>query len=95
MAMYEDTSLPEERKKYLALITGLDHVIGKIVNKLKETGLYENTFILFSSDNGGDVGEGNNHPRRGGKASLFEGGSHAHSWVHSPMLKKKGIEADG
>jgi arylsulfatase len=37
---------------YAAMISHLDEQVGAIVNKLKETGLYENTLIVFSSDNG-------------------------------------------
>ncbi len=38
---------------YAAMIYRMDIGIGKIINKLKETGAYENTLILFFSDNGG------------------------------------------
>jgi arylsulfatase len=34
------------------MISHLDEQVGAIVNKLKELGLYENTLIIFSSDNG-------------------------------------------
>jgi arylsulfatase A-like enzyme len=95
LEMYKDYDVTEDRKKYLGLITGMDYAIGKVVDKLKEAGLYDNTYLILSSDNGGDVGEGDNSPRRGAKSSLFEGGAHAHSWISSPLLKKKGIEADG
>ena len=37
---------------YAAMISQLDEEVGAIVNKLKELGLYENTLIVFSSDNG-------------------------------------------
>lgn len=32
------------------LVSGLDYAIGKIVDKLKEKGVYDNTYIIFSSD---------------------------------------------
>lgn len=40
------------RATYAAMISYLDQQVGELVAKLKELGLYENTLILFSSDNG-------------------------------------------
>ena len=37
---------------YAAMISHLDEQVGAIISKLKELGLYENTLIIFSSDNG-------------------------------------------
>lgn len=53
----------------------MDSGIGEVVQSLKDAGMYDNTVIIFTSDNGGDVGSGgSNHPLRGNKGSLFEGG---------------------
>lgn len=43
---------PTPRATYAAMISYLDEQVGELVAKLKEIGQYENTFILFSSDNG-------------------------------------------
>ena len=40
------------RATYAAMISTLDEQVGRLIEKLKELGLYENTLILFSSDNG-------------------------------------------
>lgn len=40
------------RATYAAMITYLDDQVGKIVKKLKDTGVYENTLVIFTSDNG-------------------------------------------
>ncbi|HJN54047.1 MAG TPA: arylsulfatase, partial [Flavobacteriaceae bacterium] len=40
------------RATYAAMITHLDNQIGELIKKLKEIGQYENTIIVFSSDNG-------------------------------------------
>jgi arylsulfatase A-like enzyme len=47
--------------------------IGKAVALLKSKAMYDNTLIMYSSDNGG-VGPGNNYPFRGEKHSNWEGG---------------------
>ncbi len=37
---------------YAAMVSYLDHQVGQLIEKLKATGQYENTLIIFSSDNG-------------------------------------------
>jgi arylsulfatase A-like enzyme len=63
---------------YAAMVENMDTNIGHIVAKLKEKGLYENTLIIFTSDNGGlSTAEGSptvNGPLRAGKGWLYEGG---------------------
>ena len=41
-----------ERKAYLELIAEVDYLVGRIVQSLKDNGVYENTTIIFSSDHG-------------------------------------------
>lgn len=49
--------------------------MAKVVDTLKATGLWNNTVLLVTGDNGGDVADGsNNHPYFSGKGSAFEGG---------------------
>lgn len=45
--------LSEKRAKLVAFIEHLDEGIGKVITALKESGLYDNTVIVFTSDNGG------------------------------------------
>lgn len=66
---------------YASMIKSMDRSVGKILEKLKETGLEENTLVVFMSDNGGidskvtPNGMGtDNSPFLGGKACLTEGG---------------------
>lgn len=66
---------------YASMIKSMDRSVGKILEKLKETGIEDNTLVVFMSDNGGIDGEitpdGNgteNFPFLGGKACLTEGG---------------------
>jgi arylsulfatase A-like enzyme len=68
-----DTPVP--RAKLIALIEHMDNGIGKILHTLNETGLADNTVIVFTSDNGGQLNVGaNNGPLRDGKQSMYEGG---------------------
>lgn len=39
---------------YAAMVDNMDHHIGRVIDYLKQTGEYDNTFILFLSDNGAD-----------------------------------------
>ena len=67
--------LSEERREIVALIEHLDHGVGRVVRALRETGAYENTMIVFTSDNGGALYHGaRNGPLRGGKQDMYEGG---------------------
>ena len=64
-----------KRAKLVALIEHMDHGIGKVLQKLKETGLQDNTLVIFTSDNGGQLGVGaRNGPLRAGKGTVYEGG---------------------
>lgn len=58
---------------YQAMIRRMDETIGKILNKLEEKGMSDNTLVIFMSDNGGTK-TGNNDPLRDYKGNLFEGG---------------------
>ncbi len=51
-----DEKKVEARKMelYAAMVENLDRNIGRVINHLKETGEYENTFIMFMSDNGAE-----------------------------------------
>ena len=72
---------------YAAMIKHLDMSVGKILDKLKDKGLDENTIVIFLSDNGGiTIGAGGgenvttNSPLSGQKANVYEGG------IRVPMI---------
>ena len=70
-----EKGIAEPRAKLVALIEHMDDGIGKVIATLKANGQYENTLIIFSSDNGGQLNVGarcGNH--RGGKQDMYEGG---------------------
>ncbi|MDB4986706.1 MAG: arylsulfatase [Myxococcaceae bacterium] len=60
-----ETLTPEQRQVearhmevYAAMVENLDHNIGRIIQYLKRTGQYDDTFIFFESDNGAEGGSG-------------------------------------
>jgi arylsulfatase A-like enzyme len=69
-------NLKEPRRTYAGMVAAMDEAIGQIVAALDETGLRQNTLILFSSDNGGPAPGRvtSNGPLRAGKGTLYEGG---------------------
>jgi len=71
---------------YAAMIETLDNNVGRLMDKLKELELEENTIVFFMSDNGGlSTAEGSptsNLPLRGGKGWMYEGG------IREPMFIK-------
>ncbi|MBI1373561.1 MAG: sulfatase-like hydrolase/transferase [Phycisphaera sp.] len=73
--MAREKGIDPMRAKLVALIEHLDHGIGQVIAALKETGQYDNTLIVFTSDNGGHGGsKANVGPHRGFKQDMFEGG---------------------
>ncbi len=68
---------PHRLRVYAAMLRALDRSVGRIMQKLEDEGLADNTMIVFSSDNGGAGYIGLpevNAPYRGWKITLFEGG---------------------
>lgn len=69
---------------YAAMIESLDQSVGRVLGKLAELGLADNTVVFFTSDNGGlSTSEGSptsNVPLRAGKGWHYEGG------VREPLL---------
>jgi arylsulfatase A-like enzyme len=64
-----------KRGRLVALIEHLDDGIGRVLKELETLGLAENTLVIFTSDNGGQLGVGaNNGPYRSGKCHVYEGG---------------------
>lgn len=65
------------RRKYAAMTYYMDETIGVLLDKLVEKGMWNNTLVVFVTDNGGAIykpASANNWPLKGGKYSDWEGG---------------------
>ncbi len=85
------------RRAFLAMMSNLDQNVGKLLSHLERTGQTNNTMVIFLSDNGGPTGKKRddpaaefeygmntslNHPFKGVKGDLFEGG------IRTPLFIK-------
>ena len=90
--VYQDGLPTGDREAYRAgTVTALDAGVGKVVDALKAAGLYDNSVIVFTTDNGGAVDKVSNYPLRDKKETLYEGGVRGVGWVHSPLLCRRGL----
>jgi len=70
----------KQRRTYAAMTSAMDDAVGRVLAKLRDAGLEEDTLIFFFSDNGGPTMVGTtingsrNFPLRGSKRQLLEGG---------------------
>ncbi len=86
-----ETKLRQDNPVYAAMIESVDESFGRVVQQLKDLGIYENTIIVFTSDHGGLSNRGNgrktatsNLPLRAGKGHNYEGGIRIPMFVSWP-----------
>jgi arylsulfatase A-like enzyme len=83
---------------YAAMIETLDINVGRVLDKLAELGLDENTVVIFTADNGGlSTAEGSptsNAPLRVGKGWLYEGGIRVPWIMRWPGVTRPGTSTD-
>ncbi|MHC4659587.1 MAG: arylsulfatase [Planctomycetota bacterium] len=87
--IYKEKNWPGPQKGHAAMITRMDRDIGRLLARLGELGIDENTLVMFSSDNGPHKEGGadpqffsSSGPLRGKKRDLYEGG------IRVPMIAR-------
>lgn len=83
LARVDENITDPKKRVYAAMVEALDRNVGMLLAELEKLGLRENTVLVFSSDNGATA-DGSNAPLRGGKHSLFEGGTRLATAVSWP-----------
>lgn len=79
------------RRTYAAMMQNFDRGVGRLVQKLKDEGVYENTLIVFFSDNGGATTNSSwRGPFSGSKGNMREGGIRVPMVWHWPGTIQKG-----
>ena len=79
------------RLQYAAMIEQMDNHLGALIEVLKDTDQFENTYVIYTSDNGGGLGP--NGSLHGFKATMFEGGLRVPFVVSGPGVAK-GAQCD-
>jgi len=98
--LYRKRIKPDSIRKnphYAAMVHSLDENIGRVLAKLDQLGIADDTLVVFTSDNGGFVNScklnrglqvADNSPLRSGKGSCYEGGVRVPLIVRGPGLAK-------
>lgn len=71
----------------------MDDSVGAVVHALRESNMLEDSVIVFTTDNGGppdgfNLNAASNWPLRGGKNTLWEGGTKGVGVLWSPLLEQ-------
>ncbi len=73
LSKYAKLGVQGDQLYFRSMVSHLDANIGKVIQELKDLDLYDNTIIIFTSDNG-PAFQGSPGPFKGGKTDLHEGG---------------------
>jgi len=82
--LYDGQGLTGPQKIFAGMVTALDAAIGDVVDGLKESGLWNNTILFFSNDNGREGGG----RHRGGKNDFFQGGISGTGFFSGPVIAR-------
>jgi len=82
----------QNRRLYAAMTLWMDEAIGEVIAALKSKGMWDDTLVVFTADNGGPLyepGAANNHPLKGGKFADLEGGVRVNTFVSGGFVPKE------
>ncbi|WP_427964648.1 sulfatase family protein [Altererythrobacter sp.] len=82
-----------DQETYATMVTYMDRQIGRVLDKLAELGMEQDTVVVFTSDNGGERFS-DTWPFTGKKTELLEGGLRIPAIVRWPGLSTPGSESD-
>ena len=74
------------RRFYDGMARFADEAIQNVTQALKARGMFNNTIMIVTTDNGGSYDNGNNYPLRGAKYDYFDGGVRGSAFVYSELL---------
>ena len=84
-ALYEGKGLEPATENFFGMIHNIDQNIGRLLAKLDEWGIAQNTLVIFMNDNGGTAGvKVFNADMRGQKGTAWIGGTRANSFWRWP-----------
>lgn len=94
----EDVYDPDPANAYQCVIEHIDAEVGRLMDKVRELGLADHTWIIFTSDNGPWIKFGNHAgsalPLREGKGTTFEGGQRVPCIMWAPGRIPAGTRSD-
>lgn len=86
---------------YAAMVHSMDDAVGTLIDTLDELNLADRTVVIFTADNGGNMYDRvdgtrptSNRPLRGGKATMFEGGTRVPCLVAWPGVTEAGSKSE-
>lgn len=96
VSMYDTGDVKKDT--FLAMVSVVDETVKNVTDALKAEGMWDNTLLVWSTDNGSPVQvAGSNHPLRGGKSTNWEGGVRVPTFVSGGALPvaMRGTSLDG
>ncbi len=103
---YADQGVPDVMARFLGMITNIDDNMGRLLTRLDDLGLTENTILIFMTDNGSAEGWANwregegawtgfNAGMRAGKGSEYDGGHRVPFFIRWPKVDFGGYYLGG
>jgi len=80
--LYLEKGLPDREARFYGMITNIDENMGRLLARLKQLGLEENTIVIFMTDNG--TAAGSPDAMRGRKGSEYDGGHRVPCFISWP-----------